>query len=149
MDPVTTGALGELIATTVAAAAGESWKRLRSTPEAQSIKGAVNRALVAAVRDAYRNGAMADDDWVAAVARVWERAFTAEVSHALIGCLADVQDGQREFAVLADQALRNSGCDITQLEQTFWIEQFLAVLPQFLFEQLRKAAFDSDSPVRI
>ncbi len=112
------------------------------------VKNAVDRALMDAFGDAYRGPVTADDDWFAAVAGIWERAFTAEVSQALIRSLANVNDGQREFASLAAQALNDSGCDVFELERTFWVEQFLCMLPRLLFEQLEMAALDRDSAVR-
>ena len=83
--------------------------------------------------------------------RLWsgsEQAFTAEVSQALIGCLANVDNGEEQFSALAREALDDSGCEIIELERTFWVEQFLCVLPRLLFDQLQKAARDSDSSVR-
>ena len=93
MDPVAVGALGELIATAIAATAGKSWKTVRSSPEAKAVKGAVDGALLAAFGDACR-GRSADDAWVTAVAGIWEPAFTADVAQALTRCLAKVNDGQ-------------------------------------------------------
>ena len=148
MDPVAVGALGELIATAVAAAAGKSWAKIRPNPEAKAVRRAVERALVAAFRDASRDEVAAGDDWVAEVAGVWEPAFTMEVVNALVGCLARPTKAQDEFAVLAVRALGDSGCDIAELDRTFWIEQFLCVLPQLMFDQLRLAALSSDSSVR-
>ncbi len=148
MDPVAIGALGELIATAITGAAGKSWKAIKSSPEAKTVKAAIDQALVDAFADAYRGPVMADDDWVTAVARIWERAFTAEVSQALIRCLASVDDGEREFAAVASQALRGSGCDVTDLDCMFWVEQFLCMLPRLVFERLEMAAVDRDSAVR-
>ena len=148
MDPVAVAALGELIATAIAVTAGKSWKAIRPSREARMVKSAIDRALMDAFGDAYRGPFTADDGWVAAVAGIWERAFTAEVSRALIGSLANVNDGQREFASLAAQALHDSGCNVVELKRTFWVEQFLCVLPRLLFKQLEIAAVEPDSAVR-
>ena len=148
MDPVAIGTLGELIATAITAAAGKSWRAIKSSPEANIVKGAIDQALADAFADAYRGPVTADDDWVTAVAGIWERAFTAEVSQALIRCLANVNGDQHEFTALAGQALRDSGCDVADLDRTFWVEQFLCVLPWLLFKQLEMAALDRDSAAR-
>lgn len=149
MDTVAIGALGDLIATAIAAAAGKSWKDIRSSAEAKTVRGLVYQSLDEAFSDAYRGPVPANDDWVTAVARIWERAFTGEVSQALIRCLASMDDeGQREFSALAGQALHDSGCDAADLNRTFWAEQFLCMLPRLLFERLKMTARDADSPVR-
>jgi hypothetical protein len=148
VDPVAAGALSELIAMAVAAAAGKSWAKIRRNSEAQAVRSAVDRALIAAFRDAWRGQVTADDAWVADVAGIWEPAFTTEVLRALIGCLARPTDAQSEFSGLALRALGDSGCDVMELERAFWVEQFLSVLPRLLFEQLKVAALGSDSAVR-
>jgi HEAT repeat protein len=148
MDPVAAGALGELIATAISATAGKSWKAIRASPEAQALKTAVDKALVNAFSDANRGQIPADDKWIADVTREWEGAFTAQVSQALISCLAKGDDSQHQFAAVAAQALRASNCNLAELERTFWIEQFLYEFPRFLFDELQNAALVSDSPVR-
>ena len=145
MDPEAVGALGDLIVAAIAVTADELWKAIRSSPAARAVEAAVDRALVAAFRDARRGSVAADDDWIATVAGVWKLAFTTDVSQALIGSLAHVREGSNEFAALASQALLDSGCDVAELERTFWVEQFLYVLPQLLFEQLEIAASASES----
>jgi HEAT repeat protein len=146
VDPVEAGALGELVATAVTAACGKSWKAVRQTPEAKSVKAAVDRALAEALRDAYKSEA-ADDAWISGVAGTWERAFVPDVIHALVRCLASLED-EGEFAAVAARALQASGCDVTELGRTFWVEQFLCVLPRLLFQELSDAALRSDSAVR-
>lgn len=148
MDPVAIGALGELIATAIATTAGKSWTTIKRSPEAKRVRDAVDQALTDAFRDAYRGPVTADDDWVTDVAGIWERAFTGDVLQGLIRCLANVNDGERELAAVARQALRDSGCDVVSLDRVFWVEQFLCVLPRLLFNQLQTAALDSDSAVR-
>ena len=148
MDSVTASALGELIATTVAATAGKSWKKIKSSPEAKTVERAVDRALFAAFFDARRNGGVADDDWVAEVAQMWEPAFTTKVLDALVACLTNPFEDPLQFAVLASKALTETGCDVVELEHTFWVEQFLCMLPRLVFEELRIAALSSDSAVR-
>jgi len=148
VDPVTITALGELIATAIATTAGKSWAAIKRGPEAKRVRDAVDQALTDAFRDAYRGPLTADDGWVTDVAGIWEPAFTRDVLQALIRCLANVNDGEREFVAVARQALHDSGCDVVSLDRVFWVEQFLCVLPRLLFEQLQTAALDSDSAVR-
>ena len=147
MDLIAVGALGELIATAVTAAAGKSWRSVRSSPEAKAVKEAIDRALIDAFEDAYQGPANAGEDWARGVAEIWLRAFTSDVSQALIACLASTYDDE-QFAVLAAHALRDSGCDIEELQRTFWVDQFLYILPRVLFKRLKNAALESDSPVR-
>ena len=45
MDPVTAGALAELIASAVSAVAGRSWKKVRGTPEGRAVKAAIGVAV--------------------------------------------------------------------------------------------------------
>ena len=148
VDPVAVGALGELIATAIVAAVGKSWKEIRSNPEALAVRAAASRALETAFRDAYRHSAIADDAWVVKVAELWRPAFTPAVSLALVRCLASPEDREDEFVARAAQALRDSGCDLAELGRTFWVEQFLSVLPRLLLKELEDAALDSGSGVR-
>ncbi len=139
MDPVASEALGELIATAVSAAAGGAWKKVRRTPEGRAVKAAID----VAVRDALRVSAFppsraVDDAWVDQEAKIWRLAFTAEVSRQLVACLADPSgNAARRFAELAKQALLDGG---RELGPTFWVEEFLAVLPRQLFDGLREAS---------
>jgi hypothetical protein len=143
VESVAASALGELIATAVAATAGTSWRRIKSSPEAKTVKRAVERALLAAFLDARRDREAADDGWVVEVAKIWERAFTEKVLLGLIACLANAYEDPLDFAFLASKALAESGCEVVELERTFWVEQFLCVLPRLVFEELRTAALSS------
>jgi hypothetical protein len=124
------GALGELIATAVAAAAGRAWKSLRGrgSPEARAVRNAIDVALTGALRDAVLPAdTLADDAWVTEVAQVWQAAFTPAVSAALVTCLADQSKASADrFAELARQALVDSGCDLAVLGRTFWVDEFVA-----------------------
>jgi HEAT repeat protein len=146
-DPIAVGALGELIATAVAAAAGGTWKTLRAKPEARAMKSAVSAALTLALRDAVLPpDRPADDEWVAEVAQVWLPAFNPPVSSVLVDCLADPSSASVDrFARLARTALVDAGCDIAALERTFWVEEFLAALPRRLFSSLSEASLRDSS----
>jgi HEAT repeat protein len=148
VNPVLVEALGELIATAIATSLGKSWTAIKRSPEAKRVRDAIDQALLDAFRDAYCSPVTADDDWVIAVAGIWEQAFTTDVLQALVRCLANVNDGEREFAAVAVQALRDSGCDVMALDRVFWVAQFLCVLPRLLFDQLQTAALESNSAAR-
>ena len=45
VDPVTAGALGELIAGAVTAVAARAWKKVRGTPEGRAVKAAIDAAV--------------------------------------------------------------------------------------------------------
>jgi hypothetical protein len=170
VDPfsgVAVGALGQLVATAVLAAAGPAWNALRGgSPEERAVRDATAEALTLALRDAaLPASASADDAWVDEVAGVWRRAFTPQVSAALVVCLADPSaDAASRFVLLARQALEEGGAtptvehgsririmrrraiprrplyDLAELERTFSVEEFLAKLPRRLFESLTKAS---------
>jgi HEAT repeat protein len=144
--PVAVGALGELIATAVAAAAGRAWKSLRGSPEARAVRNAIDVALTGALRDAVLPAdTLADDAWVTEVAQVWRAAFTPVVSAALVACLADPSKASADrFAELARQALVDSGCDLAVLGRTFWVDEFVAALPRRLFSSLSRASLHDD-----
>lgn len=148
MNPVSVGALAELIATAITAAAGKSWKVIRSSPEAKQVEAAVQRALIDAFRHACRRSDAVDDDWLTQVAGIWTGAFTVEVREALLRCLASADGGQTQFSVVATQALRESGCDVAELERVFWVDQFLSSFPSLLFAALKKSALSSGSHTR-
>lgn len=147
LDPVAVGAVGELIATAVTAACGKSWKAVKRSPEGQAVKAAADRALTGAFRDACMSEATADDVWIFAVAGIWEKAFSPNVIRVLAGCLTGA-GGEAEFRAVAVQALHASGCDVAELGRTFWVEQFLCVLPRLLFKELSDAALENDSAAR-
>jgi HEAT repeat protein len=153
MDPavsqVAIGALGNLVAAAAATASGGTWKSLRDRPEARTVRDAATTALVGALGAAARaDEALADEGWVAEVAQVWRSAFTSEVVAELVACLADPRGDQvRRFADLAQDALEASGCDLAVLDRTFWVEEFLAILPRRLLSELRRAAL-RDEEVR-
>ena len=62
MAPVAIGVLGELIATAITAAAGKSWKAIKSSSEAKTVRCAIDQVLADAFADAYRGPVTADDD---------------------------------------------------------------------------------------
>ena len=159
---VAVGALSQLVATAVLAAAGPAWNALRGgSPEMRAVGDATAEALTFALRGAARSPASADDAWVGEVAGVWLRAFTPQVSAALMVCLADPSaDAASRFAQLARQALEEGGAtptveqrsgirimhrraiprrplyDLAELERTFSVEDFLDKLPLRLFDSL-------------
>lgn len=82
-----------------------------------------------------------DKAWIDKADRIWRPAFTTEVSQQLVACLADPSgDAARQFAKLAKGAMEDAGCDLTELGRTFWIEEFVAVLPRQVFCTLREAS---------
>jgi HEAT repeat protein len=143
--PVAIGALGELIATSVAASAGRTWKSVKGKPEAQAVRAAIDAALTTALRDAaHPSGSDVDDAWLAEVAKMWRPAFTAQVSKELVACIGDPSRDRAYVTHLATDALVADGCDLAQLGRTFWVEEFLAVLPRRLFECLRAESLRDD-----
>ena len=120
MDPVSVDVLAELIASAIAATAGKSWKAIRTSPEAKAVSAAIGLALLHAFRDASRFEGPLDDEWISYVVREWEQAFTEDVSRTLIRCLASTDQGRQDFADVAARALRESNCNLTELERTFW-----------------------------
>ena len=139
---VAVGALGELVATAVAAAAGRTWSSLRPSAERRAVGAAVDTALARSLEDAtFPHVVSADDAWVAAVAGMWQPAFTPQVTAALVACLADSStDAVAHFSQLARAALESSGCDLAELGRGFWVEEFLAKLPRHLFDTLNEAS---------
>jgi len=100
------GALGELIATAVAASAGRTWKSVKGKPEAQAVRAAVDTALRTALRDAaLPAGTATDDAWLAEVAKIWRPAFTPQVSEELVACIGDPSRDRARVAHLASRAL--------------------------------------------
>jgi HEAT repeat protein len=140
MDPVTAGALAELIATAVTSTATHAWTSVGGKPEGRAVKAAISQALSGAMRDsALPVGRPVDDAWIGEVAAVWERAFTPEVSRQLVACIASTPDvSARRFSELARRALVDSGCDLTEFGRTFWVDEFLALLPRRFFKDLRE-----------
>jgi HEAT repeat protein len=145
MDPgtaaVAVGALAQLVATSVQVVAGRAWKSFRD-PEVRVITAAAGAALDGSLRaSVLPAGAVVDDQWVGDVADVWLRAFTPDVLRKLVECLADpsgVLAG--EFAAAAGQALEDSGCDLAVLGRSFWVDEFLCLLPRRFFSALRAAS---------
>jgi hypothetical protein len=142
MDPVTAGALAELIASAVTAVAGRSWKKVRGTPEGRAVKAAIGVAVGEALRvSALPPGRAVDDAWVDEMEKALRPAFTTEVARQLVACLADPSgDAAHRFAVAARQALAASARDLAELGRTLWVGEFLAVLPRRLFEALSAAS---------
>jgi HEAT repeat protein len=149
VDPVTGGALAELIASAVTSVAGRAWKKVRGTPEGRAVKAAIGAAVGEALRvSALPPGRVVDDAWVAEMDKAWHPAFTAEALQQLVMCLADPSgEAARHFADVAKQVLAGSGCDLGELGRALWVEEFLAVLPRQVFEALSAAAV-RDSAVR-
>ena len=142
MDLIITEALAELIAAAVSSAAGHAWASVKRNPEGRAIKAAIVEALCSAMRDsALPVGTSVDDAWVDDVARVWMPAFTPNVSWHLVASVADApDDGARRFAEFAKRALVAGGCDLASLGQTFWVDEFLVVLPRRFFDSLNEAS---------
>jgi hypothetical protein len=142
LGPIEIGVLTDLVATAVATAAGRTWMSFRGKPEARAIRAAINEALYNSLRD---SGSAIDtdieDDWIIEVAKIWVPAFTPEVLQELITCLVDPADDQaRRFADKAERALEEAGCDLAELQNTFWIAQFLSLLPRNFLGSLSAAA---------
>ena len=144
--PVAIGAISELIAAAVASAAGLTWKSARRSPEERALRDAVNVAVADALRDAVLpTSSNYPDGWLDEVARLWQTAFTAEVCAALVACLADPSgDAATRFADKATTALVGAGCDLGELARTFWMEEFLALLPRRLFAKLTEASMNTE-----
>ena len=149
MDPVAVGALSELIADAVVAATGRTWRSFKGNPEGHAIQAAIAAALSTALRRSVRPvGTEADDDWVAEVAGIWLPAFTPPVITELIACLADPTDVPAgHFAEVAERALKDHGCDLAELNRTFWVAEFLCILPRHFYASLRSIAL-RDEKVR-
>ena len=143
---VEVGALGELIATAVTAASGRAWKAARGKPEGRAVHSAISAAVRSALLDSSLGpDALADEEWVEEVAKVWRSALPADVVAKLVGCLADpTGDSEGRFAQLARRALETSGCDLGELGRTFWVEEFLYVLPRYLLAGLRGASLEDE-----
>jgi hypothetical protein len=143
VDGVAVAALGELIATAIATAAGRTWKALKGKPEGRALGAAINGALICSLRDSMLPvGTTVDDAWLDEVASVWRPAFTSEVLSELTASLAN-PPGNR-FAQLARYALENEGCDLAMLGKTFWVEEFLTVLPRRFFTGLLEASLQDE-----
>ena len=149
MDPVVTGALGELIATAVAGAAGWSRKSLRPGPEEKTVRAVIGAALAGALAGSARPGTVVSDADAAELAKTLRSAFTAEVSAAFVACLADPSsEAADRFASLALAGLQDAGVDVEVAGQGLWaVEEFLVLLPRWLFDGLNGAAV-ADPAVR-
>lgn len=146
VPPVAVAALGELIATAIAASAGSAWGSMRRSPEARAVKAAINAAVTSAFEDALLPGARdAGATWVAEMAQMWRPAFAVrEVTAELIACIGDPFRDRIRLEQLTRQALRDGGCDLAELGRMFWVEEFVSVLPRLLFDALREAAQRDD-----
>ena len=142
VDPVTAGALAELIASAVSAVAGRSWKKVRGTPEGRAVKAAIGVAVGEALRvSALPPGRAVDDAWVDEMEKALRPAFTTEVAQGLVACLADPSGGAaHQFTAAAQQALTASERDLAELGRALWVGEFLAVLPRRLFGTLSAAS---------
>ena len=142
VDPVTAGALAELIASAVTAVAGRSWKKVRGTPEGRAVKAAIGVAVGEALRvSALPPDRAVDDAWVDEMEKALRPAFTTEVAQQLVACLADPSgDAAHQFTAAAQQALPASARDLAELGRTLWVGEFLEVLPRRLFGTLSAAS---------
>jgi HEAT repeat protein len=148
VDAVVTGALGELIATAVVRSAGFSWESLRPRPEGRTVREVIGEALASALAEAALPGSAVGDSQASEMAGALRSAFTTEVSAALVACLADPSpQASDRFAELALAALQDAGVDAKVADQGLWLEEFLVLLPRWLFDGLSGAAV-ADPAVR-
>ncbi len=149
MDPViapaAVAALGELIAEGIAGSAGLTWRSLKGKPETRAVRAAADAAVLAALRDAALPAVEAFDDmWLVEVAKIWRPAFTEQVLVEMLACVADPLRDRARLVQLATSALQQDGCDLAELGRTFWVEEFLAVLPRILLECLSAESLQDD-----
>ena len=149
MDPViapaAVAALGELIAEGIAASAGLTWRSLKGKPEARAVRAAIDAAVLTALRDAALPAAQAFEDmWLVEVAKIWRPAFTWQVSVEMLACVTDPLRDRTRLVQLATSALQQDGCDLAEFGRTFWVEEFLAVLPRTLLECLSAESLKDD-----
>ena len=144
VEPVATAV--EPVAAAVARASGCSWKSFRNSPAGLAVMNATRDALAGALNDAAPAGILPAEDWTAELARIWQPAFTKDVVDQLVMCLADpFGDPVDRFARMARAALEHSGRDVAVLDRTFWVEEFLAVLPRRLLSELRTVSQRDES----
>ena len=72
MDPVVVGALGELIATAVASAAGWSWESLQASPEEKTVREVIGAALTGALAGSALPAGTISDAQAARVMKAFE-----------------------------------------------------------------------------
>jgi HEAT repeat protein len=143
--PAAVAALGELIAEGIAASAGATWKSLKGKPEARAVRAAIDAAVLTALRNAALPAAEAFDDmWLVEVAKIWRPAFTRQVSVEMLACVTDPLRDRARLVHLATSALQQDGCDLAEFGRTFWVEEFLAVLPRTLLECLSAESLQDD-----
>jgi HEAT repeat protein len=138
---VLTDALGHVVADSMIGGTGKLARRAKRISAEEPLAHLLSRALAQAFIDASRDHAHCDEAWVRDVADIWAPAFTPAVVDDFIESLANFGPEARvQFRETALAALEVQGCDIAQLGAVIWVDQFLHVLPQYFWDQLRKGA---------
>jgi hypothetical protein len=148
LDPaaVGVGAMGELIAMAIAQTMKSAHGRLQRGKEGKALKMVAKKAFVNSLIDARRGVGVESDHWLENTASIWVRAFTADVMQAFIRCIADSSGSQRQrFAEVAVHALEAAGCDLDELNEIIWVDQFLDNFPRVFWQELQKVSLDTGS----
>jgi HEAT repeat protein len=144
--PVASGVLTNLATQIITAAPGWALRRVRGSKESAALVKVIADSLGQAFLDARGTDAV-DADWILAVAREWEPAFSPAACTRLLSVLRgeDAGDAFRQEAV---RALEDAGADLTELGRLLDVAEFLHVLPRRVFDGLRSAALAPDSELR-
>ncbi len=146
IGPIASGVLTALATQILVSTPGWSLHRLRGSAEGRAVVAVVAESVGLAFADACANPSD-DAEWMEAVAREWEPAFTPVVCTRLLSALSSGSGGP-VFRAAALDALHEAGADTAELRRVLDLEEFLYALPRRLFAGLREAALVPDSAVR-
>lgn len=113
----------------------------KTSAETKALQEVVERALIESVIGAVREEDVDGGEWLVELQHFWDAGFTPRVIGSLLGLLANPSpEAQRRFAIELEGALRDSGFDPQLLDRAIRVDEFTALLPRHLWDELNTLA---------